>query len=126
MDKKHSVLIVDDELANIRLLSGMLDGEYKLHAATNGADAIKIAKEHRPGIILLDVVMPEMDGYAVIAELKADEMTKDIPVIFLTAADGPENENKGLMLGADDYVFKPFSRARLLERIKMHLLLYEL
>ncbi|MCL2057189.1 MAG: response regulator [Oscillospiraceae bacterium] len=121
MEKKHSVLIVDDEPANIQVLSHALGDEYKLFAATNGPDAIEAAVKHLPDIILLDIIMPEMDGYEVVAALKSSDTTKNIPVIFLTAKDGPENESLGLEHGADDYIFKPFSRGLLLQRVKMHL-----
>ena len=123
MDKKHSVLIVDDEPTNIRVLSHILGGEYQLYAVTNGADAIAAAEKHLPDIILLDIIMPDMDGYDVITVFKRKEKTKNIPVIFLTAKVDPEDESRGLELGADDYVFKPFSGGLLLKRIKMHLLL---
>ena len=123
MSEKHKVLIVDDEPPNIRTLSGILGSDYTLFAATNGPDAIEAAEKHSPDIILLDVVMPEMDGYAVISALKSSEKTKNIPVIFLTAKADPENESRGLELGAEDYVFKPFSRSLLLKRLKMHLML---
>ena len=123
MAMKQKVLIVDDEPSNIRALTDILGTDYKLFAVTNGPDAIEAAQAHSPDIILLDVVMPEMDGYAVIAALKSSEKTKNIPVIFLTAKADPENESRGLELGAEDYVFKPFSRSLLLKRLKMHLLL---
>ena len=123
MERKNSVLIVDDEPANIRVLTSILSADYTLYAVTNGADAIEAAHKHSPDIILLDVVMPDMDGYSVISALKGSEKTKNIPVIFLTAKADPENESRGLELGAEDYVFKPFSRSLLLKRLKMHLLL---
>ncbi|MCL2079933.1 MAG: response regulator [Oscillospiraceae bacterium] len=121
MSKKYSVLIVDDEPSNIGVLSSMLRSDYKLLAATNGSDAIEAAEKHSPDIILLDVVMPEMDGYAVIEVLKSSAKTKNIPVVFLTAKADPENERRGLELGAEDYIFKPFSKSILLKRLKMHL-----
>ena len=123
MDKKHSVLIVDDEPSNISVLTSILRSEYTLYAVTNGPDAIEAAERHSPDIILLDIIMPDMDGYAVIDALKASEKTKKIPVIFLTAKADPEDQRRGLELGAEDYVFKPFSRSLLLKRLKMHLLL---
>ena len=126
MDRKHKVLIVDDEASNIKALTSILGTDYTLFAVTNGPDAIEAAQKHSPDIILLDVVMPEMDGYAVISALKSSEKTKGIPVIFLTAKADPENETRGLELGAEDYVFKPFSRSLLLKRLKMHLKLSSL
>ena len=119
--KKNSILIVDDESSNIIALTKTLSPEYTVRAAINGRDAINTAKKHLPDIILLDIVMPEMDGYAVIAELKNSDNLKDIPVIFLTAMTNSENEAKGLKLGAVDYIYKPFSQELLLERVEMHL-----
>jgi len=108
MDKKNTVLVVDDESANIIALTGILNPDYDVFVAKNGADAIMVAKEDLPDVILLDVLMPEMDGYEVIAELKKAEETKDIPVIFITGLDGSNAEKKGLALGAADYIPKPF------------------
>jgi len=108
MDKKNSVLVVDDESANIIALTGILNLDYEIYVAKNGLDAIMIAKEELPDVILLDVLMPEMDGYEVIAELKSNETTSDIPVIFITGLDGSNAEKKGLALGAVDYIPKPF------------------
>ena|GEM_PF-178823 len=119
--KKGSILIVDDESSNIIALTNILSAEYSVRAATNGRDGINTAEKYLPDIILLDIMMPEMDGYAVIAELKKSEKTKDIPVIFLTAMTTPENEVRGLKLGAVDYIFKPCSLELLLNRIELHL-----
>ncbi|MCL2028800.1 MAG: response regulator [Deltaproteobacteria bacterium] len=119
--KRGNVLVVDDESSNIIALSKTLSPEYTVRAAINGRDAIKTAEKYLPDLILLDVVMPEMDGYAVIAELKNSDKTKDIPVIFLTAMTSPENEAKGMKLGAADYIYKPFSPELLLKRVETHL-----
>ncbi|MCL2820582.1 MAG: response regulator [Oscillospiraceae bacterium] len=108
MDKKNTVLVVDDESANIIALTGILNPDYEIFVAKNGLDAIMVAKEDLPDVILLDVLMPEMDGYEVIAELKKTEATKSIPVIFITGLDGSNAEKKGLTLGAADYIPKPF------------------
>jgi len=108
MDKMNTILIVDDESANIVALTGILNPEYEIYVAKNGSDAVMIAKEDLPDLILLDVLMPEMDGYEVIAELKNDETTSTIPVIFITGLDGSSAERKGLALGAADYIPKPF------------------
>ena len=107
--KTNSVLIVDDENMNIIALMNILDSEYTVYSSTDGQDAIEAAEEFLPDIILLDVVMPEMDGYAVITALKKSEKTKDIPVIFITGLSDAENEKKGLALGALDYITKPFT-----------------
>jgi len=109
--KKHSniVLIIDDETANIIALTDILSPEYDVFAAKNGPDAIALAEKHSPDVILLDVLMPEMDGYEVISTLKNMEKTRDIPVIFITGLDNIDAEKKGLSLGAADYIPKPFS-----------------
>ena len=120
-NNKGRVLIVDDEDMNISMLKLILSPEYAVYASTDGKDALEAATEILPDIILLDIVMPEMDGYAVIAELKKSEKTKDIPVIFLTGMTDSENEKKGLSLGAVDYILKPFTRDLILERVKYHL-----
>jgi len=124
MDKvKHSVLIVDDQESTIAVLTKILNSEYTLYAATNGSDAIQAAKKHLPDVILLDILMLDMDGYAVITALKNFETTRSIPVIFITALGGDDHEEKGLALGAADYISKPFSPAivklRLRNQIKM-------
>jgi len=106
--KKNSVLIIDDETANIIALTNILSPEYETYAAKNGSDAIMLAKEHLPDLILLDILMPEMDGYEVISILKGSEDTRSIPVIFLSGLGNSEAEEKGLILGASDYITKPF------------------
>jgi diguanylate cyclase (GGDEF)-like protein len=107
-EEKSSVLIVDDEKTNISTLTHILSPEYTIFAAKNGNDAIEIANEYSPDVILLDIVMPEMDGYEVIAKLKSCDKTKEIPIIFITGLSNTEAEEKGLALGASDYISKPF------------------
>lgn len=102
-----TVLIVDDVPANIRLLAEGLASEYEILFATSGAEALRIAEEQRPDLVLLDVMMPEMDGYAVCSRLKARPETEGIPIIFVTAATEDEYELRGLVLGAADYITKP-------------------
>ncbi|MCL1816995.1 MAG: diguanylate cyclase [Clostridiales bacterium] len=109
--KKNSVLIVDDENMNILALSHILDPEYTVYAAKNGSKALAAAQKHLPDVILLDVIMPEMDGYEVISALKSSEATLNIPVIFVTGLNNVTDEEKGLSLGAVDYISKPFSPA---------------
>jgi len=121
--EKRSVLVVDDEKTNIAALTHILTPEYTVYVSLNGQGAIEAASKFSPDIVLLDILMPGMDGYAVITALKSAEKTQNIPVIFLTAMTAPENEIKGLNLGAVDYIFKPFSRDLLLKRIELHLLL---
>ena len=120
--KKHSVLIVDDESSNIAAISHYLSPEYTVYAAKSGENALAAADKFLPDIILLDIIMPEMDGYDVIAALKSSDKTKGIPVIFLTAMIDPADEAKGLELGAADYIVKPFSKSDLLKRVQAHLL----
>ena len=123
-DKKR-ILVVDDESTNIKILKYTLGLDYNVSAATDGPDALEVAEELLPDLILLDIVMPDMDGYAVISKLKGNEKTKDIPVIFLTAMVSPEDETKGFNLGASDYIFKPFSSDLLLRRVEMNLKIVE-
>ena len=121
--KKNSVLVVDDESSNILALSHVLSPEFTVYAAKSGADAIAAAQKYLPDVILLDILMPEMDGYAVIAALKNSKKTEDIPVIFITGLSDADDEEKGLALGAADYITKPFSPAivklRLHNQVKM-------
>ena len=123
--KKNSVLIVDDETANIIALTHILQSEYTIYVAKSGTAAIAAAKKHLPDVILLDVLMPEMDGYAVIAALKSAAKTRNIPVIFITGLSDADAEEKGLALGAADYMAKPFSSARVKLRVLNQIKLLE-
>lgn len=108
--KLRSVLIVDDVPVNIQVLAEALREEYRVRIAANGPNALAIAaSDDPPDVILLDVMMPEMDGYEVCRRLKNDPETKDIPVIFVTAKSSSEDEVLGLNIGAVDYITKPFS-----------------
>ena len=107
--KKPVVLVVDDTIANIRILDDLLRGEYTVRVATNGATALRLAlSEPRPDIVLLDIMMPDMDGYEVCRRLKSDPLTSNIAVVFITAMGNEEHEAKGLDLGAVDFIAKPF------------------
>lgn len=107
-DTKQKVLIVDDVAENIHFLMNILKDDYSIIAATNGKKALELArKQPEPDIILLDIMMPEMDGYAVCDELKQDKATSGIPVIFVTALGEVADESKGLQMGAVDYLTKP-------------------
>ncbi|MCL2109834.1 MAG: response regulator [Oscillospiraceae bacterium] len=121
--KKHSVLIVDDETMNIRALTQILSPEYTVYVEKNGRNTVESAEKIAPDVILLDIIMPEMNGYEVLAALKHTKKTKDIPVIFISGLDDEESEEKGLILGAADYITKPFSPAvvklRLQNQIKI-------
>ena len=123
--KKNSILIIDDERDNISSLRTILNAEFKIYASTSGKDAVETANEFLPDIILLDVLMPDMDGYEVIKALKSSERTCDIPVIFITGLDNIDAEIKGLALGAADYILKPFNPAIVNLRIKNHILFVE-
>ncbi len=118
------LLLVDDTPANIQVLVGLLQADYDLKVATRGAQALKIC-EQTPhlDLILLDVMMPEMDGYEVCRQLRAAEATRSIPIIFLTAKSEIDDVVHGFDLGASDYVAKPFRPPELLARVRTHLLL---
>ncbi|MFH1113823.1 MAG: diguanylate cyclase [Pseudomonadota bacterium] len=121
MAEKQRILIVDDAPANIRILGQALSSDYRLSVATNGADALEIVRSDPPDIILLDIVMPGMDGYEVCKRLKEDDLTRNIPVIFVTGKTHEEYEFRGLELGAVDYIAKPFSLPIVKARVKNHL-----
>jgi len=124
-DDRQIILIVDDTVANIQVLNESLQAEYRILFATNGSEALKVALESIPDLILLDIMMPEMDGYEVCRRVKADPALKDIPVIFTTALSEVTDERKGLDLGAADYITKPFNPDILKLRVKNHLQLKE-
>nr|WP_320119067.1 hybrid sensor histidine kinase/response regulator [uncultured Marinifilum sp.] len=120
--KKNRILIVDDVPDNIKVLQAILSGNsYEIHYALNGKDAIMLCVEHSFDLILLDIMMPEMDGYEVCKYLKSKDKTKDIPVIFLTAKVDEEAIIKGFETGAQDYVTKPFNTQELIARVNTHL-----
>ncbi|HMD43463.1 MAG TPA: SpoIIE family protein phosphatase [Candidatus Acidoferrum sp.] len=123
---QKTILVVDDTPINLAVISGALKESYKTKVATSGQKALAIASgEDKPDLILLDVMMPEMDGYEVCRRLKANSETKDIPVLFLTGQTGTEDETKGFEVGAVDYIHKPFSEAVVKARVRTHLQLRE-
>jgi cyclic di-GMP phosphodiesterase len=125
-DARQTVLVVDDVPENIDVLNGILHGDYKVKVALNGAKALNIAASERPpDLILLDIMMPEMDGYEVCRRLKADFTTRKIPVIFVTAKGEIEDETKGFELGAVDYITKPVSPPIVQARVRTQLALYD-
>jgi signal transduction histidine kinase len=118
---KGSLLIVDDTPANIDVLVGLLSPDYRTRIATSGKIALSLCAKEAPDLILLDIMMPQMDGYEVCRRLKKMEETKNIPVIFITAKGEPQDETKGLALGAVDYITKPITPAVVLARVETHL-----
>ncbi|MBF0377859.1 MAG: two-component system response regulator [Desulfamplus sp.] len=123
INRKSKILVVDDNEFNIHLIASILKDKYTLNVAMNGKDALKSVQQDKPDIILLDVMMPVMDGYEVCRELKINSNTKDIPVIFLTALSEEEDEMRGLDLGAVDYIVKPINPKLVEKRISNHLAL---
>ena len=122
-----NLLIVDDTLKNIQVLGTLLRNEgYQIHVAQNGLQALKVVETVQPDLILLDVMMPQLDGFETCKRLKANEKTKEIPIIFLTARTEIEAIVEGFELGAVDYVTKPFNPPELLSRVNTHLTLYKL
>ncbi len=121
-NKKPLILIVDDVPKNLQVLGNILDGiDSEISAASNGKQAFDIVQETKPDLILLDVMMPVMDGFQLCKELKKSLATKDIPIIFLTAKTEMDDIVKGFELGAVDYVTKPFNSVELLARVRNHL-----
>ena len=124
--EKKTVLVVDDAPANIHVVNEILRDNYKIRIATNGAKGLELAgATPGPDLILLDVIMPGMDGYEVCTRLKASPETRDIPVIFLTAQTETSDETRGFDVGAVDYIHKPFSPAVVAARVQTHLALRE-
>ena len=121
MNENPRILIVDDAPANIKLLSELLKKTYRVSVAISGADALKVMETENPDLILLDIMMPVMDGYEVCRRIKGKESWEAIPIIFVTAKSSPEDEQRGLELGAVDYITKPISPPITLARIKNHL-----
>lgn len=120
-EKKDTILIVDDTDTNIDLLLGILEDLYEVAVATDGESALEAVAEDAPDLILLDIMMPGMDGYQVCEKLKAEKNTSEIPVIFITALEQQENESRGLTLGAVDYITKPFNPEIVKLRVENHL-----
>ncbi|MEH6519191.1 MAG: response regulator [Halioglobus sp.] len=120
-NEKSRILIVDDEPGNIKILSNVLAADYALSVATNGKQALEIARVQSPDIVLLDMIMPEMDGIEVCQALKSNDETKDIPVIFVTSMSDTANEERGLDAGAVDYISKPISPPIVKARVRIHI-----
>jgi DNA-binding response OmpR family regulator len=116
-----TVLVVDDTEANIDILVAALDSEYEISVAMDGESTLEIVNTDPPDLILLDIMMPGIDGYEVCSRLKSKPETRGIPIIFITAMDEIENKTKGLELGAVDYITKPFETMEVKARVKTHL-----
>jgi len=119
--KEFTILITDDEKTNLDILGSILSPMYNLLISRSGPRALELAKEHKPDLILLDVLMPEMSGFDVISQLKASEDTDKIPVIFITGLTDAANEEKGFFLGAVDYIVKPFNKSIVKARVNTHI-----
>jgi diguanylate cyclase (GGDEF)-like protein len=124
-DDGEKILVVDDEKMNIIALAHFLKPQYEIIVAVDGASAIEAAEKHLPDIILLDVLMPDMNGFDVLVKLKNSEATMNIPVIFITGLSNATDEEKGLSLGAVDYITKPFNKSVVKARIKTQLKMAE-
>jgi diguanylate cyclase (GGDEF)-like protein len=119
---KNSILIVDDEKANLMVLNGLLSENYDVFMAKNGQSALEMVNECLPDLILLDIIMPDIDGYEVLAQIrKLENKIRNVPVIFITGLSGDANEEKGLVLGAADYINKPFNQAIVKLRVQSQL-----
>lgn len=116
--KKQTILIVDDERANLIALNDLLKADYHVLPAKSGIQALERVNAQSPDLVLLDVNMPEMNGYEVCRQLKSQEWTREIPIVFVTTLDSLENEEKGLLLGALDYISKPFHPPIIKTRVK--------
>ena len=122
MDAQATILVVDDSPENLQVLSAVLKGQYKVKVALNGERALALAQaEPNPDLILLDVMMPGMDGYEVCKHLKSHAATANIPVLFVSSRDEEEDEARGLSLGAIDYIVKPIRPSIVQARVRNHL-----
>lgn len=125
MDKKNLILIVDDQPKNLQLLAAVLyKNNYEVAMADSGISALEILENITPDLILLDIMMPEMDGFDVIEKIKEDDKLSDIPIIFLTAKNDNESIVKSFEVGASDYITKPFNNGELLSRVNTHIQLF--
>ena len=121
MEKRNKLLLVDDDASCLLEYIGILKKDYELSTAKSGQAAIDRAEKAQPDLIVLDVIMPEMNGFDVIIKLKESDLTKDIPVVFASGAESNEDERRGLELGAIDYIRKPIDETIVSLRIKNHI-----
>src|SRR5512140_2195353 len=112
------VLVVDDDQANVKLLSEVLKGDYKLSVAPDGESALQAIATRQPDIVLLDIVMPGLDGYEVLRRLRADPATRELPVMFLSSLEEMASKTRGFELGANDYLTKPFHLLEVKARVQ--------
>lgn len=117
----QKVLIVDDSATNRQMLGDLLQAEYAVLLAKSGLEGLDLAQAHQPDVILLDVMMPDIDGYEVLRRLKGNERTSSLCVVFITGQDSPEEEERGLLEGASDYVTKPFHLMVVKARVALHM-----
>jgi putative two-component system response regulator len=125
MDKLWKILVVDDEPNNLEVLRGILANDYRLAFAKSGAQALDLVRRHGPDLILLDVMMPGIDGYEVCRRLKADPKFNQIPVIFVTSMDEADDQARGFEIGGIDYITKPVSATVVRARVRTHISLID-
>jgi PleD family two-component response regulator len=118
---EKNILVVDDTESNVDILVDALSDDYEVSVAMDGESALEIVEEEPPDLILLDIMMPDMDGYEVCEKLKSDSNTKAIPIIFLSGATDEASKEKGLALGAVDFITKPIEKNIVLSKLKEHL-----
>ena len=123
---KHLIMIVDDSTTNINILAGTLGDHYRLIVAKTGQTALEHLSQQLPDLILLDVMMPGMDGFDVCRRIKADAKTKDVPIIFITAMEEPDQKTRGFALGAVDYITRPFHATEVMARVRTHISLRQM
>lgn len=121
MPTKKTILIVDDMPSNIELLYAILGSEYRILFASSGQEGLQMAIKNVPDLLLLDVMMPDMDGYELCEKLKKHPLTMAIPIIFLTVLDHEDDEERGLEAGAIDYIAKPYNVANIKVKIRNHI-----
>lgn len=118
-NSQTEILVVDDTVENIKLLTQLLDAEgYRVKGAASGSAALRICRKKQPDLILLDIMMPGMDGYEVCSQLKADPLTAGIPIIFLSALDNVQDKVRAFQVGGVDYIQKPFEVMEVIARVK--------
>jgi DNA-binding response OmpR family regulator len=123
--KKQTILAVDDSPESLDTIKCILTPNFKVIPVINGKIALKVAQEQPLSLILLDIMMPKMDGFEVCRQLKANQANKNIPILFLTGKSTVKDEAKGLMLGASDFIMKPIDPMLLVSRVRLHLHLFE-